>query len=83
MSPQSANFIFMAIGRMLQWNSSSAKVIKLLNEVAKWDDCNFLRVLVIAYLKGYGIYLTTAKMSLDDGIFLWRNLRLCLGRINS
>ncbi|MDR1437934.1 MAG: hypothetical protein LBI69_02635 [Puniceicoccales bacterium] len=89
-SPQCANFVLMAIGRMLQWGSNSPNVKELLKDMLKWQSngkpCQdgkyngkFFLELIQSYLSGYDVYSTAARMSLDEEEFLWGSIELCLG----
>ncbi|MDR1437766.1 MAG: hypothetical protein LBI69_01765 [Puniceicoccales bacterium] len=71
-SPKSANFIFRAIGRMLQWDASSMGVRKLLGSI------KFFPELIATYLSGYDHYSILTEMSFEKEISLWRQLKFHL-----
>ncbi|MDR1437575.1 MAG: hypothetical protein LBI69_00775 [Puniceicoccales bacterium] len=72
-TPHSANFIFRAIGRMLQCGSSGSEMIKLIDN-SDWNWAELLNV----YLGGYSTYSTVDAMSINDEIFLFERLKFCL-----
>ncbi|MDR1438265.1 MAG: hypothetical protein LBI69_04390 [Puniceicoccales bacterium] len=75
-SPQSANLVWRVIGRMLQWNSSSPKVIALMEDLIAKEMGDFLFRLIAIYLSGYKTYSAAVAMSIEEELLLWDQLSL-------